>query len=472
MTGQTSSFFMPKGMEWRSSTAFIISTVAIGMFTDLFLYGLVVPILPFILVDRIHVPPSEVQYYTSMLLACYAGAQVLFSMVAGYIADKVPSRQPPFLFGLAALFASTAMLFWGKSIPLLILARLLQGMSASVVWTIGLALIMDTVGTAKLGVTIGSIFSMISVGELAAPPLGGVLYKKGGSIAVFGIGVGLLGVDFIMRLLVIEKKTAATYGLVSESGEEDEEEGEASETSPLLSNGRTKQEELEMWRVPENQPDWIRNLPILYCLGNTRLLVSQLLAFTQATLLAMFDSTIVIEAQVLFGFDSLKAGLIFIPQILPCLVVGPLAGRAVDKYGARPIATLGLIFLSIPLVLLRIPHAGGAAEIAKMSAILSLSGIGISMISAPSIVEASYVVEQYHAANEDFFGKQGPYGQLYAMSSIAFSAGLTVGPVAAGAMRNSIGYGNMNAVMAGFCACVSLLAWRYLGTIPKKIDSI
>ncbi|KAK2626009.1 hypothetical protein QTJ16_004271 [Diplocarpon rosae] len=459
----------PSGLKWRSGTAFIISTVAIGMFTDLFLYGLVVPILPFILVDRIRVPSSEVQYYTSLLLASYAGAQVLFSMVAGYITDKLPSRQPLFLFGLAALFASTAMLFWGKSIPVLIVARLLQGMSASVVWTIGLALIMDTVGTAKLGVTIGSIFSMISVGELVAPPLGGVVYMKGGSIAVFGTGVGLLGVDFIMRLLVIEKKTAATYGVIIEG--EQEEDGEASETSPLLSNGKTKEEELKMWIIPKSQPAWIRSLPILYCLGNTRLWVSQLVTFTQATLLAVFDSTIVIEAQALFGFDSLKAGLIFIPEILPCLVVGPLAGRAVDKYGARPIATLGLVFLSIPLLLLRVPHSGGAAEIAKMSAILSLSGIGISMISAPSIVEASYVVEQYHAANEDFFGKQGPYGQLYAMSSIAFSAGLTVGPVVAGAMRNSIGYGNMNAVMAGFCACVSFLAWRYLGTIPKEVDN-
>ncbi len=458
----------PWGLKWRSSTLYIISTVAIGMFTDLFLYGLIVPILPFILVDRVHVPHTQVQHYTSILLACYAGAQVLFSVAAGVIADKLPSRQPPFLFGLAALFASTGMLFWGHTIPVLITARLLQGMSASVVWTIGLALVMDTVGSAKLGVTIGSIFSFISVGELVAPVYGGVVYKKGGSAAVFGSGFALLVIDFVMRLLVIEKKVAATYGVVESSQSSVNEE--ASETSPLLSNGITKEEELQKWEIPKDQRAWLRRVPILYCLGNSRLLVSQLVAFMQATLLAVFDATIVIEAQELFGFDSLQAGLIFIPLILPSLAVGPLAGRAVDKYGSKPIATLGMAYLVLPLVLLRIPHAGGTAEIAKMSVFLAMSGVGISMVSAPSIVEASYVVEQYHKANEGFFGEQGPYGQLYAMSSIAFSAGLTFGPVIAGELRDRIGYGNMNAVVAGMCGVAAVLSWLYLGRIPKVVD--
>ncbi|KAI9047890.1 hypothetical protein LZ554_007692 [Drepanopeziza brunnea f. sp. 'monogermtubi'] len=459
---------IPRGIKWRSHKRFIIATVAIGMFTDLFLYGLIVPVIPFILLDKIHVPHSEVQYYTSLLLACYAGAQVLFSLVAGYIADKLPSRQPPFLFGLAAMFASTGMLFWGRSIPMLIAARLLQGMSASVVWTIGLALCIDTVGTAQLGVVIGSIFSVISVGELASPPLGGIVYKKGGSIAVFGIGVTLLVVDFIMRLMVIEKKTAAAYGIANDSQISNESE---SETSPLLDNGKTKEEELEDWKIPhpEDQPSWVRSLPILYCLKDRRLWVSQLVSLTQATLLAVLDSTLVIEAQELFGFDSMKAGMLFIPQILPSFIVGPLAGRAVDKYGPRPIATIGLAFITIPLVLLRIPHAGGVAEVVKMSCCLGLIGVGVPMISAPPLVAASYVVDQYHAANKGFFGNNGPYGQLYALSSIAFSSGLTIGPLIAGGLRERIGYGNMNAVMAGICAFVGVLAWLYLGTIPKKI---
>ncbi|KAL2064432.1 hypothetical protein VTL71DRAFT_4926 [Oculimacula yallundae] len=458
----------PRGLKWRSNTLFILGTVAIGMFTDLFLYGLVVPILPFILVDRVHVPNDQIQYYTSLLLACYAGSQVIFSLVAGVIADKLPSRQPPFLVGLAALFGSTAMLFLGRTIWVLILARVLQGISASVVWTIGLAMVMDTVGADKLGITIGSMFSFITVGELIAPVFGGFMYRKAGAGAVFYTAFGLLIVDFLMRLVVIEKKVAIKYG-VDYSSESEDADSEYGETSPLLTNGNTKEEELAKWIIPAGQPEWIKKFPILYCMGNSRLLVALVVAFTQATILAVFDATIVIESRDLFGFDSLKAGLLFIPLILPPLVIGPIAGRGVDKWGGRVFAAFGFLYLALPLVLLRIPHIGGSAEIAKMATVLGFCGLGLAIISSPSIVEGSYVVEQYHTANPDLFGENGPYGQLYAVSSMVFSAGLTCGPLISGALRERIGYGNMNAVIAAFCVVVSALSWVYLGRIPKTV---
>ena len=119
------------------------------------------------------------------------------------------------------MLASTALLWPGETIPILILARVLQGISGAVVWTIGLALIMDTVGSDKLGVTLGSIFSIISVSDLVAPVLGGVVYKKAGSGVVFGMGFGLLAIDFAMRLVLIEKKTAAKYGLKDTDGDEE-----------------------------------------------------------------------------------------------------------------------------------------------------------------------------------------------------------------------------------------------------------
>lgn len=70
---------VPLGLRWRASTLFIISTVAVGLFTDLFLYGLVVPILPFMLRERVALPEDKIQSYVSGLLAAYAGASVFVS---------------------------------------------------------------------------------------------------------------------------------------------------------------------------------------------------------------------------------------------------------------------------------------------------------------------------------------------------------------------------------------------------------
>lgn len=147
----------PWGLKWRSSTVFIIATVGTSMFTDLFLFGLIIPLLPFILRDRLHIGPDQIQIHVSGLLAAYAAASLIFSLVAGIIADLGSSRKLSFMAGLIALFIATAMLFLGQSVTILVLARVLQGTSAAVVWTVGLALLLDTVGSEDLGKTIGSV---------------------------------------------------------------------------------------------------------------------------------------------------------------------------------------------------------------------------------------------------------------------------------------------------------------------------
>ena len=147
----------PLGLRWRSSTLFIISTVAVGMLTDLCLYCLVIPVLPFLLEDRLKIPHSQLQSYSSGLLALFAGASLLFSPVAGVIADQMSTRQAPFLLSLFALLAATILLAVGQNIPVLATARILQGMSGAVVWTVGLAICLETVGPSNLGTTIGSV---------------------------------------------------------------------------------------------------------------------------------------------------------------------------------------------------------------------------------------------------------------------------------------------------------------------------
>ena len=348
---------------------------------------------------------------------------MLSSPPVGIIADKLSARQFPFLIGLLALLAATLLFFLGKTVAVLIVARILQGVSAAVVWTIGLALLLDTVGPDNLGLTIGSIFGFISIGELAAPVLGGVVYDKAGYAAVFSMGFALLGIDFIMRFLIIEKKVARRYKIEPEDdsnseneAERDEESGErdANEEDPLMGNGKQESE----WKITTEPPKWICKFPILYCLGNSRLLVAQLVAFMQATLLSAFDATIPTQAKALFGFDSLKAGLLFTPLVLPYLVLGPVAGKLVDKYGPKPAAVFGFLFEVPALILLRVPLPGGTTQIAIYCVIVALNGVGLAAIGSPSIVEASYVCDGYFKNNEDFFGGEGPYAQLYAINSM------------------------------------------------------
>ncbi|KAI4726972.1 MFS transporter-like protein [Aureobasidium sp. EXF-10728] len=460
----------PAGIKWRSNTLFIVSTVAVGLFTDLFEYSLTIPILPYLLQDRVGLPEDQVQSHVDGLLAAYAGASVVFSPVAGLLADKTSTRQGPFLLGLTALLLATVLLFMGNNVPTLVVARLLQGCSAAFVWTIGLALCVETVGPENLGKTIGSIFSFISVGNLVAPLLGGILYEKAGYAGVFGIGFGVLAIDFIMRLLVIEKKVARRYNFAAQddsdesdasTSNEDEEAG-SSEQEPLLG---TKSED-DYYTISKDQPAIVRKVPILPCLKNPRLIAALMVAFVQALLLGAFDATIPTIAQEYFGFDSLKAGTLFLPLGVFDFVLGPVFGWVVDKYGTKVAAVGGYSFLVPCLVLLRLPQAGGKDEIILYAGLLGLCGVGLAAIGAPSIVEAGNIVQKYYDVNPDFFGEQGPFASLYAMSSVAFCTGLAVGPELAGELKQVIGYGNMNIVLAVICAVTAALSLFFIGGRP------
>lgn len=145
------------GLSWRSHSLFILTTVAVGLFTDLFLYGLIVPVLPSLLEYDAHVPASRIQSYTSGLLAVFAASTVVFSPLAGWIADSLSTRRGPFLFGLICLLGATVLFFISRTIAVLVVARVLQGVSCAFVWAVGLAICIETVGPEKMGQTIGTV---------------------------------------------------------------------------------------------------------------------------------------------------------------------------------------------------------------------------------------------------------------------------------------------------------------------------
>lgn len=296
------------------------------------------------------------------------------------------------------------------------------------------------------------------------------MYEKSGYGGIFGLAFAILAVDFVMRLLLIEKKVAARYGMTEEDANgqsEDDQNGVSEDVANQEDEPLLKKDDKEKYKIPSDQPKIIRAVPILYCLENPRLLVAQLVALNQAFLLATFDATVPVVAAEYFGFNSLKSGLLFIALVLPYLLLGPVAGWLVDKYGPKPAATFGYAYLVPFLILLRIVKPGGTKQVVIYCVILALSGVGFAAIGAPSIVEAAYVVSKYDESNKDLFGDNGPYAQLYGINSMVFSLGLTIGPLVSGSLNDSIGYGNMNLVVAVFCLITSILSYVYVGEKPR-----
>ena len=71
---------MPPSLgEIRSSKAFVIATLCLAFFTDDFIYGIIVPVLPFSLPRRSYVPQHELQFWTSAMLTAFGLANLISS---------------------------------------------------------------------------------------------------------------------------------------------------------------------------------------------------------------------------------------------------------------------------------------------------------------------------------------------------------------------------------------------------------
>lgn len=184
--------------------------VSLAIFTDIFFYALVIPVIPFSLTSQVGIPEDQVQRWTSILLACYSLALLVGSPIFGFYADHSSSRRWPLLIGLVVLAASTLLLCLGRTISLLVVGRLLQGLSAAIVWSVGCALLVDTMGNAA-GVAMGYVNIAMSLGLLIAPAVGGAVYEADGYYAVFYIAFGIVTVDILLRLAMIEKKVARQW---------------------------------------------------------------------------------------------------------------------------------------------------------------------------------------------------------------------------------------------------------------------
>ncbi len=61
----------------RASRIVVYSVINLAVFTDSYLYGLIIPILPFVLVEFPHLDESHVQRWIGLLLAAYGAGLII-----------------------------------------------------------------------------------------------------------------------------------------------------------------------------------------------------------------------------------------------------------------------------------------------------------------------------------------------------------------------------------------------------------
>lgn len=422
--------------------------------------------MPFALQDRLHVAREDTQRWVSVLLSVYAAALLVVSPICGFVADRTTSRRGPLLLGLIVLFASTVMFCLGKTIAILVAARVLQGASAAVVWTVALALLADTVKHDEVGKALGYVSVAMTLGVLFGPMIGGVVYEKSGYYEVFAITFGVIGLDIILRLLLVEKKIAAKW---LESASIPSQAQSTPSIDAGVASGQPdahpavveKITAIAATQTAEPRPK--RKIPsMLILLKSRRLLAAFWGSFATSVTMTALDSTIPLYVNLIFGWGSLGAGLVFLALLAPNFA-GPLIGHWTDKYGPRWISAGGLLF-SVPFwVLLRLVDHDGIRQQVLLCGLLLLLGIACAFIMTPLLTEFSKVCDAKERQQPDLFAGKSVYGQSYSIFNVAWAAGSLVGPLVAAGIVDEAGWKTMTWSMALFSAAGVLPTLLYSG---------
>ncbi|KAJ5423224.1 Major facilitator superfamily domain general substrate transporter [Penicillium cf. griseofulvum] len=426
----------PFGYKWRSSKWFVISTVTLALFGEIFLYAFIVPILDYMLRTRLHIDRSKTQKVISIVLGLHGAVSVVAGPIIGHFADKTPNRKTPLLVSLITCIIGTLMIASTHSIQVLLLGRVMQAVAGSAVWIIGYATIADTADQENLGKIMGIVMSFVNLGVIGGPAVSGLLLEVAGYWITWMTPLLILAIDLVARLLMIE--------IPSKSSSLNKKSTETTETAGLTETTGL----LHSHDDPEDPPAagfW----RIMLC--HARVLTVLLIQILNVAVGTCFNATIPLHVQEAFGWGPSNTGFLFSCLVLPSLLVGPLAGWIRDRVGTRSPAAISFVLQAAVLVLLgiagneRIPWAsaqnhGGALYIASIVAM----GTFRPFVTGLGPIELTAAVKTYQERTPGIFGSEGGLARVFAMMEVAASIGMTIGPLVGGLLTELFGYDYMN----------------------------
>ena len=160
------------------------------VFVDVLGFSLILPLLPYY-AETFGASPALV----GLLLGANALAQLIGAPILGRLSDRY-GRRPLLLVSIAGTAASFALLGLARSLPMLFVSRLLDGLLGGDI-SLAQAYITDVTDDESRARGLGLIGAVFGVGFILGPVLGGTL-SAGGDFALPAIvAAGLAAVNFV-----------------------------------------------------------------------------------------------------------------------------------------------------------------------------------------------------------------------------------------------------------------------------------
>ncbi|PVH87799.1 putative MFS multidrug transporter [Cadophora sp. DSE1049] len=451
---------LPWGHRWRSSATFTLVAIIMALFTDVFLYGFIVPILPYMLEDRLNLDKSKTQSITLVLLSESALVGFCASIIVGHIADRTSNKRALLLYSLATAMVGSLGLAVAESAAVLFISRFIQAFASNAIFVIGFATMAETIPSDRMGQAMGLVTMAASVGTSAGTMLAGVLLELIGYWPTWCTAFALLGIDAVLRLLMIERKRGANFPSPAQSeaasllSQESMEEncysyGTATHTTTILPNKSLPSLSEEKEKAGLSF--------YIYVLRQRRFLGGITSFISYSMIIASFDTTLPLHVRDAFNWGSLQAGLLFLALQGPGILLGPLAGNLKDKVGTRSPAAVAFFVIGPVLMVMGVPgdgrwkwqswfDEGGRGEVVYTVGMVVV-GCMIPLLSGVGVLELTAAIEEIQNECPQIFGPRGGNSRAISIANMSWIIGIFIGPIISGVLTDKFGYFQTNCIL-------------------------
>ena len=329
------------------------AAMAVGIFASVVDHGSVNVALPSV-ASNFGTDLATIQW----VVIGYALAISTLLLPMGRLGDIV-GRNKVYILGILLFAASSAAAAAAPNLTVLIAARLVQGCAAAMNQGTGMAIITSTFPEGERGKALGMMMTMVGLGAVAGPALGGLLVGSFGwrAVFLFNIPMGLVGA--IISVAILDKSRTGDLG-PGASGRSFDWGGAALSAVALvallmgITNGQRWGWDSPLilasltafvlflavfvwWELRLEQP--LLDLRLFQRRVFTLGVSSAFLTFLGSS--AVLFLTPFYLQQVL-GYSPTKSGLIVVPAALCIAVMGPISGRLSDRYDWRIFTVSGL----------------------------------------------------------------------------------------------------------------------------------
>lgn len=278
-------------------------------FVDMVGLAMIVPLLPYYATD-VGASASVV----GVLISAFSVAQLVSAPIWGRLSDRY-GRRPTILAGLVITAAAYVLFGFARSVPVLLVARLIQGAGGGTIGVVQ-AYVADASSDRDRVKSLGWLSAVTSLGVVAGPALGSALDAAGGPLAV-GLGAAALALlvaifawRFLRESVLPADRSSGTRPLTTSRGA----------ITHVIANAGT----------PASRLIWIYTIAIGAFYGTIQtspLLLSERLGVTEHSV----------------GYFIMYLGGIGV------LVRGVVLGWMVDALGEPRVARLGIVALAAGL---------------------------------------------------------------------------------------------------------------------------